>query len=374
MSFFPVMCVASGQCVAFPDVCITPGVLAGAPGPIPYPSIAIPADGDGTSKVKTENSNTLRKGDKMSKSSGDNAGTLGGIVSRMFMGTVGVATGSNKVKAVGKEVAYHTVIMKHNGGNPNNPAGGHILPTNVKVKVVGTPGCPGSSLDALKNGKLIAVGGLIAGGVGTVSGTGDPVTDAQDSLRCAPSVQQGIGQMQNPATNPRAGTFNLSYGGGTLYNPNTSAITLGPSWATHGTPAGLTGIISHEMGHATSHLNGTSPGQHMNPLPGERQGAYVNRMTNENLREEGRAAQHNIKARQEAQKNCPNQTPPEINGDNGNFQNASQQPDPQGALGNEFGRGVPDLDPRQGYPPGTNYQQYYSGESLKLAQHFRLPI
>ncbi len=32
-----------GMDIAFPDTCLTPGVLAGAPGPIPYPNLAIHA-------------------------------------------------------------------------------------------------------------------------------------------------------------------------------------------------------------------------------------------------------------------------------------------------------------------------------------------
>ncbi|MFO0984071.1 MAG: DUF4150 domain-containing protein [Planctomycetota bacterium] len=368
---FPVMCVASGQCVAFPDVCFTPA--APSPVPLPYPNIAIPADGDGTDKVKTMNSNTLRKGDAMSKSTGDNAGSApGGTVSGMMMGKVEVKTGSNKVKADGKETAYHTVITSHNGTNANNPAGGHVLPTNVKVKVVGTPGCPGSGLDALKNGGFIAVGAQVVSGAAGQVRTGDPVTDAQQSMRCCPELQNDLGQMQNPAVNPKANGFNVQFGStnGTMYSPQTGGITLGQSWQ-GAPPNGLTGIISHELGHAQSHMNGTSPAAVAGHLPGESLSAYANRMTNESLREEGRAAMRNIRARREAQQNCPNQPPPHIDGDNqGTFGAASQQPDPEGAIAAQYGQNIPDLPP--GHPPGTNYQQYYHGAWTSYGQSLGL--
>jgi hypothetical protein len=36
-------CSMPGMDFAFPDTCVTPGVIAGAPGPIPYPNLAIHA-------------------------------------------------------------------------------------------------------------------------------------------------------------------------------------------------------------------------------------------------------------------------------------------------------------------------------------------
>src|SRR5262245_36460713 len=101
---FPVMCVRSGGCAAFPDVCMTPGVAAGAPGPLPYMNLGMPDDGDGKSKVKTMNSNTLVKGSQLSKSTGNQAGSApGGTVSGVMMGPVKVQSGCDKVKVEGEE-------------------------------------------------------------------------------------------------------------------------------------------------------------------------------------------------------------------------------------------------------------------------------
>jgi uncharacterized Zn-binding protein involved in type VI secretion len=133
---FPMMTTESGQSMAFPDTCMTPGVSAGAPGPLPYPNIAMMTDGSGASKVKVRNKAPLRKGDSIRMSTGDEAGNSpGGVVSGCFKGACSVKLGSMNVKIEGKEVGYLTVMVAHNGSNANMPAGTHIVPSQTAVLV-----------------------------------------------------------------------------------------------------------------------------------------------------------------------------------------------------------------------------------------------
>ncbi len=113
---FPVMTAKGGQCMAFPDTCMTPGVSAGAPGPLPYPNIAMGSDGNGSSKVTFENKAVLRKGDSISTSSGDEAGNSpGSVVNSKMKGKSEVMLGWMQVQVEGKDVGYLTSMVGQNG-------------------------------------------------------------------------------------------------------------------------------------------------------------------------------------------------------------------------------------------------------------------
>src|SRR5687767_8235028 len=99
MSMFPVMNTDAGMAIAFPDVCKVP--TPGGPVPTPFPNNASASDGDGSSKVKVMGCNVLRKGDKIRMSSGDEGGSLMGVVSNKIKGEGVVRTGSPKVKVEG---------------------------------------------------------------------------------------------------------------------------------------------------------------------------------------------------------------------------------------------------------------------------------
>ena len=105
------MCLTTGPL----DVCKTPSPAG--PVPIPYPNIGTTSDGSGSSKVKIQGKQTLRKGDKLSKSNGDNAGTVGGVKSNRFMGNVVLKMGNSKVKIEGKAAAHHLSPTEQNNGN-----------------------------------------------------------------------------------------------------------------------------------------------------------------------------------------------------------------------------------------------------------------
>jgi hypothetical protein len=66
---------------------------------------------------------------------GDEAGTLGGLVSGMNMGEVQFKQGSTKVKVEGQPCIHLTSMTSHNGTNANMPAGTQIAPSQTKVIV-----------------------------------------------------------------------------------------------------------------------------------------------------------------------------------------------------------------------------------------------
>lgn len=134
MSQFPVMTVEDGDCVAFPDVCKVPPST-----PTPFPNSAAPPDGYGSRKVRVRNSGVLRRGDKINRTTKDEPGSAGGVVSATVMDTAKVRTGSPKVSVEGKPCAHHTVMVAQNGNNANAPPGTHVKASQKKVKVKGVP-------------------------------------------------------------------------------------------------------------------------------------------------------------------------------------------------------------------------------------------
>jgi hypothetical protein len=98
--------VKDGICFAFPDVCLTPAPPA-PPIPIPYPNIAQLADAIGTATnvnaggkpVVTEASSIPQP-----KSTGDEAGSVGGVTSGVTKGECKFTKFSTTVKANGKGI------------------------------------------------------------------------------------------------------------------------------------------------------------------------------------------------------------------------------------------------------------------------------
>src|SRR4051812_24437147 len=108
---------SQGQC-ATPgpiDFCKTP--TPAGPVPMPYPNIAKTSDGRGSDKVKVKCKQALRKGDKVTMSSGDEAGAAMGAVSSKIKGPAELMLGSPTVKVEGKMWAHHMVPTKQNDGN-----------------------------------------------------------------------------------------------------------------------------------------------------------------------------------------------------------------------------------------------------------------
>lgn len=131
----PASSKAGGTCFAMPDVCLTPAP-PGPPVPVPYPNTAQVASTNGAvEKVLIENKETVAEGAKMPRSSGDEAGTNGGVSSGVNMGPVEPKVFSSKVFLDGKKAVFLTSRTGHNGTSANMPAGMQVAPSQAKVFV-----------------------------------------------------------------------------------------------------------------------------------------------------------------------------------------------------------------------------------------------
>jgi hypothetical protein len=136
---FPASTKGGGQCMAFPDVCKVPAPPAPFV-PVPFPNIAMLPQGNGgtmSSKVKIGNQPAATKDTEIPMSSGDEAGTLGGMISGQFKGACKFKSGSSKVKWEGKAAVHVTSPIGQNGSNANAPGGMQVAPSQVKVLVAG---------------------------------------------------------------------------------------------------------------------------------------------------------------------------------------------------------------------------------------------
>jgi len=105
-----------------PDVCKTP--TPGGPVPIPYPNIAQSITlSDGTTTIKGDRMMAANKGSKFALSNGDQAGTIGGVKSNVFMKEATWILYSFDVKLDGKNACRFTDKMFHNSENAANLAG-----------------------------------------------------------------------------------------------------------------------------------------------------------------------------------------------------------------------------------------------------------
>lgn len=135
---FGVSTKQGGNSIAFPDVCKTP--TPGGPVPMPYPNTAMLAQANPAAcarKVKVLNQPVLTKQTDIPMTTGDEAGSAGGVVSGSIKGPAKFKKGSMKVKVEGAPIAFQTCPMGHNGSNANAPAGIHATPSQVKVLVSG---------------------------------------------------------------------------------------------------------------------------------------------------------------------------------------------------------------------------------------------
>lgn len=108
---------SGGMSMVFPDVCKTPAPPA-PPVPIPYPNIGKSSDTtSGPSKVKTDGQMPMVKGAKYMRSQGDEAGTLGGILSSVNMNICEFMMYSFDVKFEGKNVCRLGDPLFHNKKN-----------------------------------------------------------------------------------------------------------------------------------------------------------------------------------------------------------------------------------------------------------------
>ncbi len=129
---------AGGQAMGTPDTCKVPAPPS-APVPTPFPNIGMLTDAKGNTcskKVKFGNKKVINMQTEIAKSSGDEAGTAGGIVSGKNMGECLFKLASNTVKVEGKKAVYANCMTSHNGTSANFPAGTQVAPSQTKVKIM----------------------------------------------------------------------------------------------------------------------------------------------------------------------------------------------------------------------------------------------
>jgi hypothetical protein len=108
---------SNGVTIAFPDVCKTPAPPAPFV-PIPYPNIAKSSDTmQGAKKVKAKSCPICVKDSNFMMSTGDEAGSLLGMVSSKIKGKAEFVMFSFDTKAEGKGVTRAFDIMLHNDKN-----------------------------------------------------------------------------------------------------------------------------------------------------------------------------------------------------------------------------------------------------------------
>jgi hypothetical protein len=136
VAIFPAATTAGGNCMAMPDVCKTPMPPPVGQAPIPYPNNGMLNQATNvSSKVKFVNKEVVTMKSKIPKSMGDEAGTLGGLISGKNMDEVDPKKGSSKVKVEKQECLHLTSMTGHNGTNANAPLGTIMATGQTKVIV-----------------------------------------------------------------------------------------------------------------------------------------------------------------------------------------------------------------------------------------------
>ena len=109
---------SGGTSIVFPDVCKTPAPPSPSPIPIPYPNVGQSSDASqGPSTVKTDGEMPMVKGATYSRSSGDEAGTIGGMLSSVNMNVCEFLLYSFDVKFEGKNACRMGDSLWHNKKN-----------------------------------------------------------------------------------------------------------------------------------------------------------------------------------------------------------------------------------------------------------------
>lgn len=134
---FAVATAQGGTCNALPDTCKVPAPPA-PPVPTPFPStgqLAQANRGTCAKKVTVLNQPVLHLNSQIAMTSGDEAGSAGGVVSGTIKGPAKPTKGSAKVFVEGMAVVFHTCGMAQNGVSANAPMGIHDSPSQSKVFV-----------------------------------------------------------------------------------------------------------------------------------------------------------------------------------------------------------------------------------------------
>jgi hypothetical protein len=128
-----------------PDVCKTPS--SAGPIPLPYPNIAVSADlVAGTTTITLDGQPAAIQSSKFAKSTGDEAGSLGGVASGVFIGETSFISFSPNVFFEGKPVVRLTDKALMNKGNTVCAAGVVVTPVLVSSPML-PPSGEGSAVD-----------------------------------------------------------------------------------------------------------------------------------------------------------------------------------------------------------------------------------
>ena len=129
---------SNGICLGFPDVCLT-STPAG-PVPIPYPNVAMSSDtSDGSRDVRCDGESVMLQGSAFSTSTGDEAGSVGGVISLGTKGKAKFILYSFDVRIEGKPVPRMADLMLMNEkAAPNTPPFPEIQPPSVCI-AIGSP-------------------------------------------------------------------------------------------------------------------------------------------------------------------------------------------------------------------------------------------
>ncbi len=127
---------SNGVATAFPDVCKTP--TPSGPIPIPYPNIAMSTDtAQGSKKVKMDGNPIMVNGSNFRMSVGDEAGTVGGVVSNTIKGKAEFVNYSFDVKVEGKNVCRLADLMLQNKqSSPNTPPFPEVQPPLIVMPLI----------------------------------------------------------------------------------------------------------------------------------------------------------------------------------------------------------------------------------------------
>jgi hypothetical protein len=123
---------------AMPDVCKVPAPPA-PPVPTPFPNMAMLNMANGgtcTKTVKIMNQPAVHKSTMIPRTSGDEAGVAGGVISGMNMGPAAFKMASMKVKVEGNPLVTHLKPTGQNGTNAN-AFGAQVSPSQTAVLVMG---------------------------------------------------------------------------------------------------------------------------------------------------------------------------------------------------------------------------------------------
>jgi uncharacterized Zn-binding protein involved in type VI secretion len=132
---------SEGVATAFPDTCNTPAPPA-PPVPTPYPNVAKSSDtAQGSQDVKMDGNPIMLEGSNFSTSTGDEAGSVGGVVSGVTKGKAEFIQYSFDVTVEGKPVPrLGDMMVQNKGGSPNTAPMPEVQPPTVVVVVPGASG------------------------------------------------------------------------------------------------------------------------------------------------------------------------------------------------------------------------------------------